>query len=327
MLAAPEMRRSARRFVEFSSALRLGRSRRTRRPRVRSASSPCACRRFSAGGCAGWVGRIRSSTKTIRSPHRACLCLVSALPSNNCEVQRGPIAPFPRTDGAIRCAIAAFQGYRFTPCAAGLAFACCGAPGTGGFVSIESNNFPISQPPTNGIVQFAIITWTSRCELAMLVGIDERAGDDRRQRHAAECRAKAPRCRHPRALVITAAVSFGEVGYGRASIRGVAPRLDVRAWRRSCGRNPAGGRRRGRGRARCHSMKIEGAFGKGCPWPAGDKNRQRRSDRRALEHQSPRTGAPAGSPSVFRLRPRGAQIMAAIGDEQCLPVSLPSDFR
>jgi hypothetical protein len=99
--------------------------------------------------------------------------------------------------------------------------------------------------------------------------------------------------------LITSAVSFGEVGRSRASIHPIGPRLDVRAWTRGCGRSVAGRRRRGRGRARCHGVKIERALGKRRPLPAGDEKRQRRSDRRALEHKAPTTGAPAGSP--FRI--------------------------
>jgi len=82
LTAQHAMRCSARPFAESSSAPTSGPSRRTRLHRARSGSSPAAQQRFLAGGCAGSVGRTRSSTivRTLHSPCRAYLRRTSVLP-------------------------------------------------------------------------------------------------------------------------------------------------------------------------------------------------------------------------------------------------------
>ena len=85
----PETRCSARRSAASTNALPSGRSRRTRPRRPRSESSPAAQRRSSAGGCAGSLGRLPSSTiaRTLRAPCRACSRAVTAQPFEGARLE------------------------------------------------------------------------------------------------------------------------------------------------------------------------------------------------------------------------------------------------
>ena len=85
----PATRCSARRSAASTNALPSGRSRRTRPRRPRSESSPAAQRRSSAGGCAGSLGRLPSSTiaRTLRAPCRACSRAVTAQPFEGARLE------------------------------------------------------------------------------------------------------------------------------------------------------------------------------------------------------------------------------------------------
>ena len=83
---------STRRSAASMNAPPSGRSRQPRPRRLRSESSPAAHRRYSVGGCAGSLGRLRSSTigRTHRALCRACSREVSAQPFE--RVQRVGLA-------------------------------------------------------------------------------------------------------------------------------------------------------------------------------------------------------------------------------------------